>query len=148
MERDICIRGLKTVEQNYTIAVYATRHYYEQCLANLVLAKGFSPQNVEDCRRSLGEPFLVELFARFEAVLRDFWNRALARTTHPPMKDLLDAIAPKLFMRNDILVNAHLVRDYRNFIVHDRHGVPPQRVELAEARKYLCMYLANFPRTW
>jgi hypothetical protein len=85
------------------------------------------------------------MFALFETTLREFWERAAQRRTHPTVNRLMDRIALRCNMTVDHLARAHSVREFRNTLVH---GGTSQGVTLGDARSYLCRFLSNLPREW
>jgi hypothetical protein len=91
--------------------------------------------------------YLVRLFAEFETALRLFW--AIARKTAPPSRtrDLLEGIASTRQVRLAQTANAHLVREYRNVLVHHQDKVIAP-IPISEARSHLCRYFSFLPPTW
>ena len=63
------------------------------------------------------------------------------------MRDLLDAIAAMRRMPDGKRENAHLVREYRNSLVHERdEEVDPIAIDVA--RGYLCEFFSFLPHQW
>jgi len=91
--------------------------------------------------------YIIRLFAEFEAGFRSFW--LASRGTEPPSRtrDLLDGVGARCQIGNDQIENAHVVRDYRNALVHEREE-PTEGIPIAEARHYLCHYLSHLPLRW
>lgn len=147
MIRDECIRELKQNEEYCHAAREALAHYHAECLkGGISIAPGLRPRDLLACRATLDDTYIVRLFALFEVALRNYWKYALNKTSHPKAMHLLDSIAPRLYMRTDVLSNAHKVREYRNSIVHEAPAFA--MLTIGEARKHLCVYLSNFPRAW
>jgi hypothetical protein len=89
--------------------------------------------------------YIIRLFAEFETGLRLYWDSV--RDTNPRTRDLLDGIAALCGIPDDQWDNAHLVRDYRNSLVHEREEeVEP--LPLAVARGYLCHFFSFLPWKW
>ena len=97
--------------------------------------------------RNLEGTFLLRLFAEFESGTRDAWLKAFGRTTHPPTRDLLEAVARLRLIPQDWLDDAHEVREYRNRLVHegDDRG---DAVSVPEAHHRLCRFFSWLPLTW
>jgi hypothetical protein len=98
-------------------------------------------------RGRLEGTYIIRLFAEFETGLRLFWPTA--RGTDPPARtrDLIDGVAATRRVPNGERLNAHAVREYRNFLVHERdEEVVP--ISIVEARGYLCRFFAFLPPTW
>ncbi len=85
------------------------------------------------------------MFVIFEVTLREFWDRAARRRSHPPVNRLMDRIALRCNVAIDHLERAHSVRSFRNTLIH---GGASESVTLADARSYLCRFLSNLPREW
>ena len=91
--------------------------------------------------------YIIRLFAEFETGLRLFWPTA--RGTDPPgrMRDLIDGVAATRRVPNAERTSAHAVREYRNFLVHERdEKVVP--ISISEARGSLCRFFVFLPPTW
>jgi len=100
---------------------------------------------IRRCSMELEASYFVRLFAVFESNLRQIWEQAMGRDTHPPVRDLLDGCAARQAVPDDILEKAHRVRIYRNSLVH---GGEAARVTLGDARQYLCTFLGRMPPVW
>ncbi len=89
--------------------------------------------------------YLIRLSAAFESGLRSYW--VTVRDNMPPAKDLIDSIAAKRSVPDEVKENVHEVRVYRNSLVHEVDDeVPP--VPLREARGRLCTFFARLPEEW
>ena len=94
--------------------------------------------------------YLVRLFASFEAALRSY-----DRTTHnDPAREtkagtMIDEIAGKRGRRIalSIRVDAHEVRELRNYWAHEQDEMPKQ-IPIEEARARLETYLNELPQSW
>lgn len=104
-----------------------------------------TPADVRRCEQNLDDTYFVRLFAVFEDHLRDIWEKALGRDTTPGMHDLLNALASKRRVKDADLEAAHLVREYRNRIVH---GGDAEVVALPLARRYLCIFFGYMLPQW
>ena len=104
-------------------------------------------RDARNLRANLEGTFLLRLFAEFESGTRDAWLKAFGRATHPPMRDLLEAVARLRLIPQDWLDDAHEVREYRNRLVHegDDRG---DAVSVPEARHRLCRFFSWLPLTW
>ncbi len=91
--------------------------------------------------------YLVRLFALFENGLREAWAGAFGETTHPGAADLITAFAARCRVPFDRVDDAHLVRVFRNRIVHD-DAEPTDPVSLAQARRFLCRFFSHLPENW
>ena len=93
---------------------------------------------------TLEQTFLIRAFAEFEATLRDFWREHLKRTSAPRMRDLIESIAKKRSVKSTM--EAHKVRDYRNFLIHG--GPMPSPVSLPEGCRIMKSFMSHLPPKW
>jgi hypothetical protein len=110
-------------------------------------AQGWRSRDARNLEDNLEGTFLLRLYAEFEAGLRDVWKSYFGRDTHPPMKDLLVAIANQRIPQ-DWLEDADAVREYRNALVHEGDTTDIEAVSLAEARSRLCRFFSQLPKDW
>jgi len=99
---------------------------------------------------NLDATYLIRLFAEFEAGLRDYWENHLGRDTHPPMIQLMLAIADQR-LSVDRFEDADAVRDYRNYLVHDEAEEPPPDMRtftVPEAKSHLCYFFGRLDPDW
>ena len=89
--------------------------------------------------------YIIRLFAEFETGARQYWNATWA--TDPKTVDLLDGLAARRAIPDTQRDNAHLVRDYRNGLVHDREDILAA-VPMDVARHHLCHFFSFLPLTW
>jgi hypothetical protein len=114
------LQRIKGVEREHS----ATRLAIDRLLAAVehdpgALIGEVSLRVVRDASERLDGTYIIRLFAEFETGLRLFWPTA--RGTPPPARtrDLLDGIAATRRIPHDQIVNAHLVREYRNSLLHE-----------------------------
>jgi hypothetical protein len=91
--------------------------------------------------------FIIRLFAEFETGLRLYWPSARATDAPARTRDLRDSLAATRRIPHDDLANGHLVREYRNSLVHERDE-PTESIPVPIARKYLCKFFARLPPNW
>lgn len=142
------ILEIKSCEQMCLAGRAATAYFYKICHADpsqMPKELPFSLQDIRECHDDLEQTYLIRLFALFEVTVRDYWRKSRGRQSHPLVKTLLDRVASQCYMQYDVLSNAHIVREYRNFLVH---GGAATIVTLSESRGYLCTYLSFLPREW
>jgi hypothetical protein len=95
--------------------------------------------------RNLEATYVIRLFAEFETGARQYWG--VNWDTDPKTVDLLDGLAARCSIPDTQRDFAHLVRDYRNGLVHERED-KPELVPIALARGYLCHFLSFLPLRW
>lgn len=147
--RDEWIEWMRAVERESDAAAYANELLNERLQADpsSLSARGLERRDADHVKANRDATYLVRLFAVFESGLREAWAKAERRTTEPRAADLLDAFAARTKMPNDRLTEAHCVREYRNFIVHQA-GAAPHPASLAQARRFLCRYFSFLPPDW
>jgi hypothetical protein len=89
--------------------------------------------------------YIIRLFAEFETGARQYW--AANWDTYPKTVDLLSGLAARHNIPDTQRDNAHLVREYRNALVHEREE-KPEVVSIAVARGYLCHFFSFLPQRW
>ncbi len=71
------------------------------------------PADFRRFQLNLEATYLIRLFAEFESALRDAW-KSVGRDTQSRTFDLLDALASRSRVPEDVRREAHRVREYRN----------------------------------
>jgi len=95
--------------------------------------------------KNLEGTYVIRLFAEFETGAREYWGANW--DTYPKTVDLLDGLAARCGIPDPQRDNAHLVRDYRNALVHERED-KPEVVPIAVGRSYLCHFFSFLPPRW
>ena len=96
--------------------------------------------------RELEATYFIRLFAEFESALRSYWTGAV-RPTRPITENLVNRIASRRRVGDDVVLGVHSARKYRNSLVHERDELVP-RVPIGEARRSLILFLARLPESW
>ena len=146
LRRTDWLEQIRKVEREFLIS----REAVDQFLAALksgttTLPSKTKQRDADAMSDNLEGTYLIRLFAAFESGLRSYW--AALRDTSPPGKDLIDAIAARRKVPDELQHEVHEVRDYRNSLVHegDEETAP---VGLALARGRLCTFFARLPDRW
>lgn len=148
-KRDEWISRIKLVDQEHEIATLAVTLLTEQSRTDpTVLPDGIQPKDVTRTATMLATTYLVRLFAVFEAGLRRYWRDGLKRDTHPPMRDLLDAITSARGIDHAFLAAAHQVREFRNSLVHEQDEEPEETFTIGAARRHLTRFFSYLPPDW
>ncbi len=149
MRRRDWIEWVRAVECEGDVVAFALEVLAEKLQAepSLLRYRELEQRDRLNAARNREATYLVRLFGVFESALRDAWAEHYGETTHPKATDLLDAFASRCRIPSDHRVNAHLVRTYRNNVVHD-YAEQAEPVELAAARRYLCRFLSHLPEDW
>lgn len=102
-------------------------------------------RDVEAMSDALEGTYLIRLFAAFESGLRSYW--ATIRDTTPTTEQLINSIAGKRNIPDDVRDQVHEVREYRNSLVHE-DDAETDPVALGAARSALCTFFARLPDEW
>lgn len=139
---------IKAVEREYNATRYATDY-----LLNAVrespdsLRRDIRARDINEASKNLEGTYIIRVFAEFETCLRVFWDGTYGR--HPPSrtKDLLDGVGARRTIPYDRIDNAHVVREFRNGLIHERDD-EVQPISIDAARSHLCHYLSFLPIQW
>jgi hypothetical protein len=106
--------------------------------------------SIADARRwtaRLETTYLIRLFAVFEQALREYWKRGLGRNSEPPARTIINALTSRLKVPSAVSDSAHLVREYRNQLVHEIHELGVA-VTLRDAQARLSRFIGRLPPDW
>jgi hypothetical protein len=148
IKRQVWLERINTVEQEFLAARAALA-----LLANAIRTgqplprERFEPKKLKAARANVEATYLIRLFAVFESGLRDAWKNYFLRQTKPRAENLLISVAALRFISDQERDRAHLVRRYRNAIVH-AGAKDAEVVPLGEAKGYLCQFFSRLPLTW
>lgn len=145
-ERDDWLDRIRAVEREYLVARQAVGEF----IAVLDRDPDKLPPNtkVRDAnamRDNLEGTYLVRLYAAFESGLRSYY--ATLKETTPPAIDLINAIATRRKVPDDVRDEVHEVRKYRNSLVHEGEE-SIEAVGIGAARGRLCTFFARLPDNW
>jgi hypothetical protein len=137
---------IKAVEREY-VAMRQAADLFRQTALNdpTVLLGNLRHGEIIAASRNLEGTYLIRLFAEFETGARQYWNANWE--TDPKTVDLLNGLAARCGIPDVQRDNAHLVRDHRNALVHERED-QPEAVPIAVARSYLCQFFSFLPPRW
>lgn len=145
--RDDWLTQIKAVERDYSAARFAINRLLELARSDqTILRRVLDIRDLTQAGSRLEATYFIRLFAVFESGLRDFWQ-VQKRGRMPRTEHLLDGVASARGIPNDLLVNAHAVRRYRNSLVHEQ-GEEIELISRAMARGHLCTFFSRLPRTW
>lgn len=149
MKRQRRTERIRAVEGEYRAAAAAMTLLEERLQKDPSFGpdKDWGQSDAMALRTNLEITFLIRLFAEFESGLRDAWLNHYGRTTHPPMKDLLAAMAALRSISPQWHDDADAVRAYRNAILHEG-GTSVRPITLKEARHCLCRFFSYLPLDW
>ena len=115
------ISRLKAVEREFRATLFSTQDTLRRArLDTCVLLNGISVTDLVRSVDNLEGTFTVRMFSEFETGLRTYW--CVVRKNPPPSKakPLIDSLAAYCGIPPTIQVGTHSIREYRNFLVHER----------------------------
>jgi hypothetical protein len=137
---------IKAVEREYVAMRQAADRFRRAALDDpTILRENLRHGEIVVASERLEGTYLIRLFAEFETGARQYWQTRW--TSYPKTVDLLDGLAARCGIPDTQRVNAHLVRDYRNALAHEREDMP-EVVPIAVSRSYLCRFFSFLPPRW
>jgi hypothetical protein len=137
---------IKAVEREYVAMRQAADRFRQAALDDPSILQGnLRHGGIVRASRNLEGTYVVRLFAEFESGARRYWSAKW--DTYPKTADLLNGLAARCAIPDLQVVNAHLVRDYRNGLIHERED-QPLAIPIATARSYLCHFFSFLPPQW
>lgn len=147
--REQRIGRLRAVQREFETAAIAIASLRGHLHADpsLLADRGLGIRDFRSLQSNLEATFLVRLYAEFEAGLRSAWRGAYRRTSYPRISDIIDAIAARRSVPQKWLAAVHLVRAYRNSLVHE-DAAGAAGVSLQDACDHLCRFLSQLSARW
>jgi hypothetical protein len=137
---------IKAVEREYVAMRQAAGRFRQAALIDpTILQQSLRHGEIVKASDNLEGTYIIRLFAEFETGARQYWNTNWQ--TNPRMVDLLNGLAARCRIPDTQRDNAHVVRDYRNGLVHERED-QPEAVPMAIVRHYLCHFFSFLPPRW
>jgi len=137
---------IKAVAREYEAMRQAADRFRQASLADPTILEGNLRQGeIVVASKNLEGTYIIRLFAEFETGARQYWSANW--DTDPKTVDLLNGLAARREIPDTQRDNAHLVREYRNALVHEREE-KPEVVPIAVARSYLCHFFSFLPPRW
>jgi hypothetical protein len=141
---------IRSVEHEYRAAKVAVVRLRGITAVDPTILRGteVEPSDVVRCDHFLEPTYVIRMFAEFEVALRVFWTaaRQLRSPSRARAEVLMDGVAARCRISPEIHSAAHIVREYRNDLVHARAfgGI----LEIGECRSRLCRFLSKLPYDW
>jgi hypothetical protein len=113
---------IKAVEREYRAMRQAADTFLESIQRDVtILQSQLRPRDIETASDNLEATYFVRLFAEFESGARQYWNSV--RATSPATGQLLNRLADRRRIPDLVRDRAHVVRSFRNALVHERKDV-------------------------
>ncbi len=142
----VLIQALGAIRTEYDAARASLAHTLAQWdrIHHAYELTGQELKHLRDAAKNLEATYLVRLFARFEAILRDQFPILKPGLDVPENAAvLIDQLGAHRGIEMSVREAVHTVRRYRNSIAHERPGAEPVPFSIALAR--LNQYLNWFP---
>jgi hypothetical protein len=137
---------IKAVAREYVAMRQAADRFWRTAFDDpTILQENLRHGEIVVASTNLEGTYVMRLFAEFETGARQYWSANW--DTYPKTVDLLNGLAARCAVPDTQRDNAHLVRDYRNSLVHERED-ETEIVPIAQARNYLCHFFSFLPPRW
>jgi hypothetical protein len=153
-ERQAFIDRVKGAERESYVVAAAVDHYRQVALAgDTELPTKTSPRDLVAAADRVESTYLIRMWAEFEAALRSY-RRHITGDPDDQIRtrNLIDwtaGVRQGRAISADVRDDVHEIREYRNFLVHDRDDqAPPVAVAIEVARKRLNTLLHCLPIEW
>lgn len=145
------IGRVKAVEREHAALRFTTDYASRSLLEGGVdLEEGLKRLDVNRASERLEGTYIIRLFSEFEVVLKTFLRERKIQKIPRDAKPLIDRVASYVKFSGSILDNAHIVRLYRNKLVHDFvYGLPDdQGMTIRTVTSHLCTFLSRSVARW
>ena len=137
---------IKAVEREYVAMRQAADRFHQVTQDDpTILQEDLRPREIVSALRNLEGTYLMRLFAEFETGARQYWSSI--RDTEPRTIDLLNGLAARCLIPDTQRDSGHLVREYRNALVHERED-EIEHLTLSTARSHICKFFSFLPHQW
>lgn len=142
---------VKAVERQYRAAKSSVDQMRVLVIRGDATLEGVGVGDLISTSENMESTYLIRLWADFETAIRSYYGwRRNEPDSRIKTRDLIDAVAGVRLGRAisiDVREKVHVVREYRNSLVHARDDLL-SAVALSDARRVLNLYLCRLPETW
>jgi hypothetical protein len=156
-ERQVFIDRVKGAERECYVVAAAVTYYGKAVQAGDAKLPSMptktSPRDLVMAAEMVESTYMIRMWAEFETALRSY-RRHLTRNPDDRMStssliDWTSGVRQGRAISEDVRDDIHEVREYRNYLVHERDDLDPlDRVEIDVARKRLNTLLGCLPDKW
>jgi hypothetical protein len=137
---------IKSVEREYLAIRQAADRFRQDAWDDpTILMENLRHAEIIKASHNLEITYIIRLFSEFETGARQYW--VATWNTEPRTVDLLNGLAARCGIPDTQRDHGHLVREYRNGLVHERED-EIEAVPIAIARGYLCHFFSFLPPQW
>ncbi len=145
------IGSVKAVEREHTALRFTTDHALKSLGEGaLHLEEDLKRLDINRASEGLEGTYIIRLFSEFEVALKTVLRKSKIQKIPRDAKPLINRVASQVKFSGAILDNAHMVRVYRNKLVHNLvHGiVKEQRISIRTVTSHLCTFLSRAVAGW
>jgi hypothetical protein len=145
---------IKGAEREYYAVAHAVAHHRPGVQSGaIVLPPATSLRDLVAAADQLEPTYLIRVWAEFETALRSYRRQLTGdlddRIGTENLINWTAGVRQGRAISEDIRDDVHEVREYRNFLVHERDDQdPPAAVAIDVARRRLNTYLQKLPERW
>jgi hypothetical protein len=140
-----------TVFEYEVVAMAVVRYQADVQAAMVTLPRGTQPHHLAAAVDELEGTYLIRLWAVFETAWTSYWrhatNRPNGRIRAFDLIQWAQGVQEGRPVDAAITPLVHQVREYRNFLVHER-DTPAPAVPIRDARIRLSTHLSKLPDQW
>ena len=140
------LTAIHRVEARAELTARAVDALREQAAAGVYTPPRGVPFDPSGLEQALLDALKVTAFATFEQAARSCWADHYGRDDGIRTRDLIDGLAARCGVPDDLRHELHRVRNHRNDPVHLDRRHPPQ--SLRQTCRACCRFLARFPDGW
>lgn len=142
---------VKAVEREHTALRFTTDHALRSLgEGGVELEEELKRLDVYRASERLEGTYIIRLFSEFEVAMKTILRERKIKKIPRDAKPLINRVASCVKFSGPILDNAHVVREYRNKLVHNLvYGIPDdQMMTIRAVTSYLCTYLSRSVARW
>lgn len=141
------ISRLKDVEREYSTMRFATNCLLKLAGSDSRVLASVKTLDVKDASERLEGTYFIRLFAEFESSLRVFWALSTTKKTKPKTEDLINGIAARVHISDELKTEVHTIRIYRNSLIHGEDQ-PHPAITISVGRGHLSHFFSRLESHW
>lgn len=153
-ERRVLMDLVKGAEREYNAVTRAVAHFRAAIEAGgVMLPPALSPRDFGAAAEQLESTYLIRVWAEFESGLRSYRRHLTGdpddRMGMEHLVNWTAGVKQGRAISEDVRDEVHEVREFRNFLVHERDvDPPPTAIAIVLARRRLNTFLQKLPERW